>query len=431
MGSVAASKRSERTVGAFARSPEDDRIYDCTLVPVCGDDGNAELVAVLARDVTDEQRVQAEVQLRDRRKEDFIALMAHELRNPLAPIYNGLQLMKLSPHDTRIIEQVLAMMDRQLGHLVRLIDDLLDVSRVTKGKLELRLEDVLLADVVADAFQSVQPIMERLDHELSIELPSEPVVLRGDPTRLSQVVLNLLNNAAKFMQPGGKIDLSARQFEDQVEIVVADAGAGIDAAELPQIFDMYAQGTHRKGTTRTGLGVGLALAKGLVEMHGGSVSAESDGLDKGSRFTVLLPLPVESDYPTPTPEAREGSLSTLGPPRRVLVVDDNEDLCTSTASLFEQLGHEVYTAVDGVKALEAAELCRPDIILMDIGMPRLDGLEATRRLRQTTWGKDIPVVALTGWGQEKDRTASRQAGCQGHLVKPVKLEDVLAVLKEA
>ncbi len=404
------------------------RVYDYIFVPVFGANGEVEAVAGTTRDITDRQAMEEELREADRKKDDFIALLAHELRNPLAPIRNGLQVMRLAGNNQQILNEARLMMDRQLGHMVRLIDDLLDVSRISRNKMELRRGRVPLADVVASAVETARPLIDGAGHELTISLPANPVFLDADLTRMAQVFSNLLTNSAKYTPPGGRVWLTAKRKDGQVEISVRDSGIGIPTESLEHIFDMFSQVDRSIERSTGGLGIGLALVKGLVEMHGGTVAATSDGEGKGSMFTVTLP--VLAGPTSPTQPHQEGA---RGPSRRFLVVDDNRDGADSLAMALRFLGEEVRTAYDGAEAVELAEQFRPEVILMDVGMPRINGLDATRRIRTESWGRDIKIIALTGWGQSHDRERSREAGCDGHLVKPVNLVDLdkmLAELKE-
>jgi CheY-like chemotaxis protein len=375
-------------------------------------------------DITERKRAEEALRDADRKKDDFIALLAHELRNPLAPIRNGLQVMRLAGGDVNAVAQARAMMDRQLTHMVRLVDDLLDVSRISRNKMELRRDRVLLADAVNAAVETARPMIEAAGHDLQVSLPPGPVFLDADLTRLAQVFSNLLTNSAKYTEPGGRIRLSAERRAGEVVVAVRDNGIGIPPEALGQIFDMFSQVDRSIERNTGGLGIGLALVKGLVEMHGGTVTAESEG--KGSTFTVRLPL-VEGRAKSRTQDSPDGGHGS----RRVLVVDDNRDGATSLAMMLRLLGDEVRTAHDGLEAIEVAEQFRPEVILMDVGMPRLNGLDATRRIREQEWGQGIAIIALTGWGQNGDRERSRQAGCNGHLVKPVNLPDLEKVLAEA
>jgi len=373
------------------------------------------------------RQVAADLSEADRKKDDFIALLAHELRNPLAPIRNGLQVLRLAGGDMDAVGQARAMMDRQLSHMVRLIDDLLDVSRISRNKMELRRARVLLADVVANAVETARPMIDASGHELSLSVPPGPVFLDADLTRLAQVVSNLLTNSAKYTGHGGKIRLCAERHAGEVVVTVRDNGIGIPAAALPNIFDMFSQVDRSVERSTGGLGIGLALVKGLVEMHGGTVTAESLGEGKGSTFTVRLPAMAGRAAPA-VPGVEEDGPRATG--RRILVVDDNRDGADSLAMMLRMMGNEVRTANDGVEAIESADQFHPEVILMDVGMPRLNGLEATRRIRGQEWGRRIIIIALTGWGQNGDKERSREAGCDGHLVKPVNLPDLEKMLAE-
>ncbi len=371
------------------------RIYDYIFVPVIGADGEVEAVAGTTRDVTDRKEAELALAEQDRKKDEFIALLAHELRNPLAPIRNGLQVVRQSP-DRAVRERTQEMMDRQVAHMVRLIDDLLDVSRIGRNNLELRLARVALADVVQSAVEAAQPAIDAAGHELFVSLPARPVRLDADLTRLAQVLSNLLANSAKYTEGGGTIWLSAEPKEGAVEITVRDTGIGIPPESLPRIFDMFSQVDRSIERATGGLGIGLALVKGLTEMHGGAVVARSEGEGRGSTFVVTLPtLPEEAHAAAPAVPPEIPAF----PARRVLVVDDNRDGAESLGMMLELAGHEVALAHDGVEAVERAQQFRPDVILMDVGMPRLNGLDATRRIRQEPWGKALTIIALTGWGR--------------------------------
>ncbi|MBX9678063.1 MAG: PAS domain S-box protein [Gemmataceae bacterium] len=374
-----------------------------------------------------EDKKQAETALReaDRKKDEFLAILAHELRNPLAPLRNGLQVLRLAGANTAPVQQAREMMDRQLTHMVRLIDDLLDVSRIGRNKVELRKTRVTLTSVIESAVETVRPVLDSRSHELIVSLPAEPIPLLADLTRLAQVFSNLLMNAAKYTQPGGKVWLSAEVRGDQAVVVVRDTGIGIPKESLSSIFQMFGQVDRSLERSTGGLGIGLALVKGLVEMHGGKVVAESEGQGNGSIFTVTLPMDLEA---VSAQSGEPAAATSDSPSRRILVVDDNRDSALSMAAMLEILGHQVRVAHDGVEAIAEADAFHPDVILMDVGMPRLNGYEATRRLRERPWAKRVTVVALTGWGQEGDRENSRAAGCDGHLVKPVLLDDLMPFL---
>ncbi len=400
------------------------RIYDYIFVPVIGADGEVEAVAGTTRDVTERKQAELALADSDRKKDEFIALLAHELRNPLAPIRNGVQVLRQAK-DPAVRERAQVMMDRQLAHMVRLIDDLLDVSRISRNKLELRRTRVTLADVVESAVEAAQPAIDAAGHELFVTVPGRSVHLNADLTRLAQVLSNLLTNSAKYTERGGTIWLSAERKDAVIEVTIKDTGIGIPPEALPRIFDMFSQVDRGIERATGGLGIGLALVKGLTEMHGGTVVARSEGEGRGSAFVVTLPIILDD-----VDAAHEPSPSDLpaGPARRVLVVDDNLDGAQSLGMMLELAGHEVVLAHDGVEAIERAAQFRPEVILMDVGMPRLNGLDATRQIRQEPWGRTATIIALTGWGQECDRDQSREAGCNGHLVKPVALEDLYQML---
>jgi PAS domain S-box-containing protein len=425
---LARLRRGER-VDHFetVRVAKDGRRLDISLTVSPVRDGAGRVVGAskVARDITDRKRVDAALREADRRKDEFLALLAHELRNPLAPIRNGLQILRLAERDPEARARAREMMDRQLTHMVRIVDDLLDVSRITRGKMELRRARVRLADVIGSAVETARPVIDAAGHTLEVSLPERAAVVDGDLTRLAQVFSNLLTNSAKYTPRGGRIRLAAEARGGELVVKVRDTGLGIPADALPRIFDMFSQVDRSIEKSSGGLGIGLALVKGLVEMHGGTVTADSPGPGQGSTFTVRLP--AAADRPAAAaPPADEHARG--GPGRRVLVVDDNRDGAESLALMLRLLGNEVYTAHDGLEGLEAAGRLRPDVVLMDVGMPRLNGLDATRRLREQPWGRAMTVIALTGWGQECDRALSREAGCDGHLVKPVDLAALDALL---
>jgi PAS domain S-box-containing protein len=421
---VVATKRPIRGEVPF-NGTHGRRIYDYIFVPVIGADGEVEAVAGTTRDVTDRKQMEDALREADRKKDDFIALLGHELRNPLAPIRNGLQVIRMSERrDVRTRSQ--DMMERQLSHMVRLIDDLLDVSRISRNKMELRRTRLSLADVVESAVETARPLIDSEGHELIVSLPAEPIHLNADLTRLAQVFSNLLTNSAKYTERGGRIWLSAERRAGEVIVTVSDTGIGIPVESLGSIFDMFSQVDRTTERSTGGLGIGLALVQGLVEMHGGRVKADSEGQGRGSRFTVALPiLPRLAESPSLDGPSQETHRSRG---RRILVVDDNRDSATSMAMMLELLGNEIRTAHDGAEAIERADSFRPEVILMDVGMPKMNGYEATRAIREQPWGKAIRVIALTGWGQEGDRAESKEAGCEGHLVKPVSLPDLEKLL---
>jgi CheY-like chemotaxis protein len=372
------------------------------------------------RELLTEQR-QAVDALReaDWRKDEFLAMLAHELRNPLAPIRNGLQILRVAEGDRAVVAQTREMMDRQAQHLARLVDDLLDVSRITRGRVELRREPVDLVEIVARAAEAARPLIDARRLRLTVSQPKGAVWVTGDPTRLTQVIDNLLNNAAKYTEEGGQVGLALEQEGGRAVVRVRDTGAGIPAEMLPRVFDLFIQGDHTLDRSEGGLGIGLTLVRSLVEMHGGSVEAFSQGLGRGSEFIVRLPVRSGDDVPC----SQEAGTETgpKGPRYRILVVDDNVDAANSLATLLRLSGHEVRTAHTGLKVLDVARELKPEVALLDLGLPGVDGFEVARRLRQESWGKDVLLIALTGYGQEEDRRRSREAGFDHHLTKPADL----------
>ncbi len=406
------------------------RIYDYIFVPVFGADGEVEAVAGTTRDVTERKRMEDELRQlaaslsdADHRKDEFLATLAHELRNPLAPIRNGLQLLKLVNSDAEAAEQSRAMMERQVDQMVRLVDDLMDVSRISRGKIELRRERLPLIDVLASAVETSRPLIEQMGHELSVVPPSQSVVVDADLTRLSQVFLNLLNNAAKYSNRGGHIWLTAKRQGSEVVVSVKDAGIGIAPEQLPRIFEMFSQIDNSLERSQGGLGIGLTLVQRLVQMHGGSVEAHSEGPGRGSEFIMRLPVVEEASVPQRAKgeEAKKASL-------RILIADDNRDGADSLSKMLKIMGSETLTAYDGEDAVSAAAVFRPDVILMDIGMPKLNGNEACLRMRELPWERQPMIMALTGWGQDGDRQRTQDAGFDHHLVKPVDIAVLMKLL---
>jgi len=362
----------------------------------------------------------------DRRKDEFLAILAHELRGPLAPLASMLEVMKRADEDSDVASQARDTMDRQLGHLVRLVDDLLDVGRITSSRLELRKERVDLASVIHRAVESCRPLAEELGHDVTVMLPAEPIDLYADPVRLAQVFNNLLNNACKYTEPRGRIWLTTDRQGSDVVVKVKDSGRGIPSDKLDSIFEMFTQVERALERTQGSLGIGLTLVKRLVEMHGGTVKAFSEGLGRGSEFVVRVPILVEKRK-TPS-EAAPLSPQQTPTPRRILVVDDSEDSAASLAMLLTIMGNETRTAHDGLEAVDAAERFRPEIVLLDIGLPRLNGYDVAPRIREQPWGKDLVLVAVSGWGQAEDRRKSKDAGFDLHMVKPVNLDGLMKQL---
>ena len=392
-----------------------ERMLDLTIQPVLDDAGNVRFVAVTGTDVTERRRAELRLADADRRKDEFLAMLAHELRNPLAPISNAVQVLGLAERDPVALRAARETLERQVGQMGRLVDDLLDVSRVTRGRIELRRERIDLAPVVRQAVEATHALYESMGQELSVDLPRQPIHVEADPARIAQVIGNLLNNACKYTDKGGHIRLSvAREGADAV-LRVKDDGIGIDPAQIPRLFEMFNQVESSLERSRGGLGIGLTLARTLVEMHGGTIVARSEGIGKGSEFVVRLPVVVDA------PRAAAGGPKATAPvvPRRVLVVDDNEDGAASMAMLLRLQGHETHVAHDGEQAIVQAERLRPDVVLLDIGLPAMNGYEACRRIRASGWGQELMLIAVTGWGQDEDLRRSREAGFDAHLVKPV------------
>ena len=387
----------------------------------------------LQSEIAERTRVEQALKAADRHKDEFLAMLAHELRNPLAPILNAVQLIRKKPLTDPQLLWSRDVIERQLGHLTRLVDDLLDVSRITRGKINLSRETVEVADLVARAVETVQPLIAERGHQLHLSVAPQSIRVFGDPLRLTQAVGNVLSNAAKYTENGGLISLTAGQVGDTVEIRVQDTGIGIPAEMQPVIFDMFTQLNVPTGRAQSGLGIGLALVRKLLEMHGGSVSAFSEGNGRGSEFLITLPV-IPSEISAGNGRTAVGLDSSVGGEavqvrRRILVADDNSDALESLATLLELSGHEVFSAANGALALESAERNLPEVALLDIGMPKLDGYEVARRIRAQPWGRRITLVALTGWGQESDRRRSGEAGFDSHLVKPLDLDKLTALLE--
>jgi two-component system CheB/CheR fusion protein len=382
-------------------------------------------VAVLV-DTTSHHSLEEALREADRRKDEFLAMLAHELRNPLAPIRNSLHILRLLIRNDPTADSAGEMMERQVGHMVRLVDDLMEVSRITRGSIELRKERLEVAAIVRSAVETSRPVIDDARHQLVIAVPSGPLTLEGDPVRLTQVIANLLNNAAKYMEAGGRIWLTIRREGGSVLISVKDTGVGIPADSLSSIFEPFVQGARTTQHAPGGLGIGLTLVKRLVEMHGGSVEARSDGAGRGSEFVVRLPL-LEQASAVDAIE-RAGRRPSVLAARRVLVVDDNRDAAESMRLLLELLGAEVRVAYNGLDALDMLERYRPAVVLLDIGMPDMDGHEVARRIRQHPELNDVTLIALTGWGQDEDRRRSRLAGFDYHLIKPADVRTLASLL---
>ncbi|MEJ0084177.1 MAG: response regulator [Pseudomonadota bacterium] len=366
------------------------------------------------------ERIRAENSLKEAvvKRDEFLAMLSHELRNPLSPLRNASHmLMQGETQDPKIIwsRGVIA---RQLKHMIRLVDDLLDVSRIARGKIVLVSEAVQVADVIAAAVETVQPLLDQKKQRLEIDSARSALTVRGDPVRLAQVVGNLLHNAAKYTGEGGQIVLATRSNDGRAEIVVRDSGIGIPPESMPHIFELFTQIPSERASTSGGLGIGLALVRALVELHGGEIGAASPGADQGSEFTVRLPLFDQDEAAREAPSTQR-SEPVMQVRRNILIADDNQDALESLALMLRMEGHEVTCASDGEEALALAGQTRPEIVVLDVGMPKLDGCEVARRIRAESWGRGAVLVALTGWGQDVDRRRSREAGFDMHLVKPV------------
>ena len=379
-----------------------------------GADGVATRLYGLALDITERRHTVEALQEADRRKDEFLATLAHELRNPLAPISSGLHILRTaqSPEQSAT---ALAIMERQVGQMVRLVDDLLDVARITTGKIDLRSEPLDLSLAIRDAVETSAPELGLPRPSVMVIAPPQPVFVHGDRTRLAQVFANLLNNSAKYSEPGQPISIAFEADGDHAVIRVRDAGIGIDPEMLPRVFDMFVQADRAGGRARSGLGIGLSLVKRIVELHHGTVTAHSAGLGQGSEFVVRIPSIDAMRLAGGQADLFAGAATSR---RKILVVDDNEDAAESLAALLAISGHDTRMAHDGAGAVQEAERFRPDVVFLDIGMPMLDGHETAKLIRQQPWGRQMVLVALTGWGQSEDRRRSKEAGFNHHLVKP-------------
>lgn len=380
----------------------------------------------------------SEAQLLDahRRKDEFLATLAHELRNPLAPIRNAVQLLRLQGQDPECLTRTCDLVDRQVRSMTRLIEELMDVSRIDQGRIELRPQRVAIGAVLQEAIETTRPLVEECEHELTVSLPEQPLAVLADPTRLAQAFSNLLNNAAKYMDRGGRIELTVRREADELTVSVKDAGIGIPPDKLGEVFEMFAQVESAISRTRGGLGIGLSLTRSLIELHGGSVHASSAGLGAGSEFIVRLPLAQDDgDIRTDNPP-QAGGVAAAARGLKILVADDNDDAAVTTTMLLEAMGHTVRRVGDGSAAIQAAADFRPDVALLDIGMPKVNGYVACARIRQQAAGAPMTIIAVTGWGTAADVHKSRESGFDHHLVKPVEpatllqLIDQLAALRQ-
>jgi PAS domain S-box-containing protein len=383
-------------------------------------DGRGALVGAVNVLVDISDRVEAENALKDadRTKNEFLATLAHELRNPLAPICNAVEILRLVPGSDGNAKVAVDIIERQTRQMTRLIDDLLDIARITANKLELRKEPTSVRQVLDVALETARPLIDAAGHQLSVSVPAEPIMLHADATRLAQVVSNLLNNAAKYTPQGGRIRVAVERRQDRLAIIVQDSGIGIPEEMGGEIFGMFTQVDRTRERTRSGLGLGLPLAKRLAQMHGGDVTMTSAGRGEGSEFVVTLPL----ESPAAGDAAPAGADSGVAIPHaslRILVVDDNKDAATSIAMLLRAMGNDVRTANDGLDALDAADAFQPQVFLLDLGLPLMSGNQLARRIRERPGGGDVTLIAVTGWGAARDRVETRNAGFDHHLVKPV------------
>ena len=414
------------------RQAKDGRFLDISLTisPIRDPDGRVVGVSKVARDIRAQKHAERALLEADRRKDEFLALLAHELRNPLGPIRHAVKILRARAPAPSELQWATSIIDRQAEHMSRLVEDLLDVSRITRGTIHLRQERVDIGNIVKSAVEASSALIDKAGHRLKVTVPPEPIYVDGDPTRLVQIVANLLDNAAKYTDPGGRVTVSAEREDDAAVIRVTDNGVGIAPDVLPEVFDMFTQAALTLERAQGGLGVGLSLVERLVRLHGGTVSAHSEGPGTGSEFTVRLPLAVKAHDRVPHPAAEEGQKPKAPTRCRVLIVDDNEDSAASLGMLLRMIGHEVRMAHDGLEALSAAATFQPHVAILDIGLPKLNGYEVAKRIREQPWGRDMVLVALTGWGQDEHRRRSEESGFNHHLTKPVEL-DVLEELLAA
>jgi len=422
--------------------PLEELILDFVYIPLRNADDKVYGILVHGIDITERKRAEdglrklaTELAQSNHHKTEFLAVLAHELRNPLAPIRNGLEVMRMTGDDAAAFGQLRDMMQRQVDQMVHLIDDLLDIARISNGKMELKKERVTLSKIVATAIESITPVMRASKHQLTIDLPEIPILLDVDPTRLTQVLGNLLTNAAKYTPSGGQISLATQIVNDDLQIAIKDNGIGIPAEALASIFDMFTQINNKNNHTQGGLGIGLSLVHRLVELHGGTISVHSEGVGKGSTFVVCLPLSIQRDASHPHIKSNS-ELNTTGANKqknrslRILVADDNVDAAESLVNLFQLLGHQTHVAYDGIGAYQAAQYFVPDVAFLDIGMPGMNGHEVASAVKNQADIAHIVLVALTGWGTTLDREESKVAGFDHHMTKPMDIEIVKKLLSE-
>ena len=409
------------------RLTKDGRRLDISLTssPIRDAGGRIIGASKVARDITAWKRAEQALRESDRIKDEFLAMLAHELRNPLAPIRNAVQFLALqSPHNPQS-EWAWEVIDRQVTQMVRIVDDLLDISRITRKKLVLRKERVKLEDVVQGALEASRPFMDAGGHVLTITPTTRTIYLDADPARLTQAISNLLNNAAKYTERGGQIWLTAERQGNDAVVSVRDSGVGIPAEMLPQVFEMFMQVDRSLERSQGGLGIGLTLVKQIAELHGGTAQAHSDGPGKGSEFILRLPVVIE---PSRAQASTNGEQTPAGPSLRILIVDDNRDSAESMSMLLQLMGNEVRTAHDGEEAVEAARDFRPDAVALDIGLPKMNGYDTAKEMRRQPWGRELVLIAVTGWGQEQDKQSAKDAGFDHHMVKPVDAVTLMRVV---
>jgi PAS domain S-box-containing protein len=397
-----------------------------TVSPVRDEDGTIVGASKIARDISERRRVERLLRDAERRKDEFLAVLAHELRNPLAPLRNALELLSRQPSAAHA-QIACEIMDRQLRQMTRLVDDLLDVSRITSGRIALEIEPIDMGQLLATVEASVKPTFDAAQQQLALTLAPEPLYVNGDRIRLLQVFSNLLQNANRYTQRGGSVRVHLQREDSAVVVRVVDDGIGIPPNMLDKVFDLFTQVDPTNSRARTGLGIGLTLARSLVELHGGSVEARSSGKDSGSEFIVRLPgreADVQTDRSSTAPSVAERR-------RRVLIADDNEDAAASLSLLLGSMGHEIKVVHDGMAAVEEAEVFQPEVVIVDIDMPKLDGYQVAQILKTRPWAQETLLIAVTGWAQEPERERGRRSGFDAHLIKPVAIAELEAVLKEA
>jgi signal transduction histidine kinase/ActR/RegA family two-component response regulator len=406
---------------------------EASAAPILGEQGEIIGGVAVTVDITERRRIEQALRENDRRKDEFLATLAHELRNPLAPIRNAVYLLQKLDGDDPVAKDrgrsLVTMMEKQVAHLIRLVDDLLEVSRITSGKIELRKQHVDLAAVIHQAIQTSEPLINAGRHKMSVSLSSKPLIVDGDLVRLTQVFANLLNNAAKYTLPEGHIEISTKRDGDEAVVSVRDSGIGISADTLPRVFDLFTQSSRALSHAQGGMGVGLALARSLVEMHGGRVEGRSGGIGHGSEFVVRLPLTITSSRGEET--GSEATVSSTAGSHRVLVVDDDRDVADTLVMLLQSMGADVRVAYGGAAALPAVAEFKPHFAFVDIGMPVMDGYETVRRIRMLPEGKDIVLAALSGWGRDEDRRRATEAGFDHHFVKPIDIDALENLLGSA